>query len=91
MSSSCSRFRQALIDCLLASPCITEHPENSFEDCLKGDKEKVKRDGPGSDGVPVECRQVQKGLYECKRGMVPSFASALFSWRILRCSSMHET
>ena len=65
---SCKKLRSLLIDCILASDCYKD--KKSIKECLEGDVERVKREGDGADGVPEQCRQLQKAHLICVRGMV---------------------
>ncbi|CAH0039413.1 unnamed protein product [Clonostachys solani] len=60
MPSSCKELRAALAACLQESDCIMVQ-RNSAHDCLRE---------PLVETLPLQCRQLKKGLGECKRGMV---------------------
>ncbi|KAK4194129.1 cytochrome c oxidase assembly protein PET191-domain-containing protein [Triangularia verruculosa] len=59
-TSSCKEIRDALAQCLQESECVMVQ-RNKATDCLRE---------PLIDTLPLKCRQLKKGLGECRRGMV---------------------
>ena len=66
---TCQGLRAELMDCLLISDCVVIDGK-SLKECLKGDPEQIKKDGPEADGVPEKCRQIQRAHSICIRGLV---------------------
>ncbi|KAF2453956.1 cytochrome c oxidase assembly protein PET191-domain-containing protein [Lineolata rhizophorae] len=60
MPSSCNDIRAALATCLQESDCVmvNRHPAR---DCIRP---------PLNETLPTQCQQLQRGLAECKRGMI---------------------
>lgn len=56
---SCQNIRQALAECLQRTDCVLKH-DRTPQDCLHNH----------ADELPVECQQLRKAYFECKRGMV---------------------
>jgi cytochrome c oxidase assembly factor 5 len=66
---TCKGLRRELIDCLLISDCVVVE-KKSAKECLQGDSDRISRYGPGGDGVPEKCRQIQRAHQICVRGLV---------------------
>lgn len=56
---SCNGVRTALAECLLKTDCVLKQG-NTPQDCLQHH----------SNELPLECQQLRKAFFECKRGMV---------------------
>eukprot|EP00049_Salpingoeca_infusionum_P009724 m.165136 g.165136 ORF g.165136 m.165136 type:complete len:72 (-) comp14420_c0_seq2:1861-2076(-) len=59
MSSSCTEVRKEFIECLSHSDCMIKDGK-SGDECAKWT----------TPGVDTKCRQIQKALFDCKRGMM---------------------
>ncbi|KAH8830800.1 cytochrome c oxidase assembly protein PET191-domain-containing protein [Flagelloscypha sp. PMI_526] len=59
MSSSCNGLLAALKECLLRSDCVIKQG-NLPSDCLRDHLEEL----------PLECQQLRRATFECKRGML---------------------
>ncbi|SCV71859.1 BQ2448_4553 [Microbotryum intermedium] len=58
---SCSGVRTALAECLLKTDCVLKsEPARTPHECLQHH----------SDELPIECQQLRKAFFECKRGML---------------------
>ncbi|KAM0791229.1 hypothetical protein ACM66B_005710 [Microbotryomycetes sp. NB124-2] len=56
---SCAGIRQALAECLQRTDCVLKH-DRTPQDCLQNH----------SSELPIECQQLRKAYFECKRGML---------------------
>lgn len=81
MPSSCSELRQDVIQCVLASPCMTREG-STVKECLKIGKQ----DG----SVPEECYGLLRSFIDCKRSLVGQTdtnsdekqADGVLTWRL---------
>ncbi|KAK4054585.1 Elongator subunit elp2 [Microbotryomycetes sp. JL201] len=56
---SCASIRQALAECLQRTDCVLKH-DRTPQDCLQNH----------ASELPIECQQLRKAYFECKRGML---------------------
>jgi cytochrome c oxidase assembly factor 5 len=79
---SCKGLRQEVIDCILSSDCVIKQ-KKSLKECFRGDRELADREGPGADGVPEKCRQLQRGHLLCVKSMVRAWTTWL-AWSMAK-------